>query len=94
MKVHIAYALPLRQVIQSVDVPEGTSIHGAIEASGILEQLPQVDFSRNKVGIFGKVKPLDTLVADGDRIEIYQPITVDPKKIPKRKTAAPAKEGK
>jgi uncharacterized protein len=92
MKVHIAYALPSRQVVQSVDVPEGTSIRSAIEVSGVLEQLPHVDLTRNKVGIFGKVKPLDTVLADGDRVEIYQPITVDPKKIPKRKTAGATKE--
>jgi len=93
MKVNIAYALPTRQVVQSVEVPEGTSIRGAIEVSGVLEQLPNVDLNRNKVGIFGKVKPLDTVLAAGDRVEIYQPITVDPKKIPKRKTAGAAKEG-
>lgn len=87
MKILIAYALPSRQVVQPLEVPEGTSIRAAIEASGVLEQIPHVDLGRNKVGVFGKVKPLETILADGDRVEIYQPITVDPKKIPKRRTA-------
>lgn len=69
------------------DVPEGTSIQAAIESSGILEQLPQVDLQKNKVGIYGKAKPLDTVLAAGDRIEIYFPVTVDPKSLPKRKPA-------
>lgn len=94
MKINIAYAVPGRQVVQSLNVPEGTTIRAAIEQSGILEQLPQIDLTRNKVGIFGKVKPLDSTLAEGDRIEIYHPITIDPKSVPKRKNMAPAAEGK
>lgn len=87
MKISIAYAVPGRQVLQSHNVPDGTTIRGAIESSGILEQLPMVDLDKNKVGIFGKAKPLDTLVSPGDRVEIYFPVTVDPKTLPKRKAA-------
>lgn len=87
MKIAIAYAVPGRQVLMSHDVPEGTTIQAAIESSGILEQLPQVDLQKNKVGIYGKAKPLDTVLAAGDRIEIYFPVTVDPKSLPKRKPA-------
>lgn len=86
MKISIAYAVPGRQVVQSLDVPEGTTILTAINSSGILEQLPQLDLERNKVGIFGKAKALDSVLSAGDRIEIYQPITIDPKTVPKRKT--------
>ncbi|MBS0512958.1 MAG: RnfH family protein [Proteobacteria bacterium] len=88
MKISIAYAVPGRQVLQAVDVPEGTTIRGAIEASGILEQLPGFSFEQQKVGIFGKVKPLDTVLAAGDRVELYHPVTIDPKAIPKKKPAA------
>ena len=88
MKITIAYAVPGRQVLINHDVPEGTTIQAAIESSGILEQLPQVDLSKNKVGIWSKAKPLDTVVAAGDRIEIYFPVTVDPKTLPKRGKAA------
>ncbi len=87
MKIAIAYAVPGRQVLISHDVPEGSTIQAAIESSGILEQLPQVDLQKNKVGIYGKAKPLDTVLAAGDRIEIYFPVTVDPKSLPKRKPA-------
>jgi len=95
MKISIAYAVPGRQVLIGHDVPEGTTIQDAIESSGILEQLPQVDLQKNKVGIFSKAKPLDTVLSAGDRVEIYFPVTVDPKTLPKRKPAekkAPAAE--
>lgn len=91
MKIAIAYAVPGRQVLIAYNVPEGATIQAAIESSGILEQLPHVDLQKNKVGIFGKVKPLDTVLADGDRVEIYFPVTVDPKTLPKRKPAADKK---
>lgn len=91
MKISIAYAVPGRQIIVPHNVPEGTTIQAAIESSGILEQLPQVDLQKNKVGIFSKAKPLDTVLAEGDRIEIYFPVTVDPKTLPKRKPAAEKK---
>lgn len=92
MKITIAYAVPGRQVLLVHDVPEGTTIQAAIESSGILEQLPQVDLQKNKVGIFSKAKPLDTVLNAGDRVEIYFPVTVDPKTLPKRKPAAEKKD--
>ena len=91
MKIAIAYAVPGRQVLAAHHVAEGTTIQAAIESSGILEQLPHLDLQKNKVGIFGKVKPLDTVLAEGDRVEIYFPVTVDPKALPKRKPAAEKK---
>ena len=39
------------------------------------------------MGVFGKIKPLDTVLAEGDRVEIYQPIVIDPKTAPRRKRA-------
>lgn len=91
MKISIAYAVPGRQVLIAHNVPEGTTIQSAIESSGILEQLPNVDLQKNKVGIFGKAKPLDTPLAEGDRVEIYFPVTVDPKTLPKKKAATEKK---
>lgn len=91
MKISIAYAVPGRQVLVAHNVAAGASIQVALESSGILEQLPQFDLQKNKVGIFGKVKPLDTVLAEGDRVEIYFPVTVDPKSLPKRKPAAEKK---
>lgn len=92
MKISIAYAVPGRQILLPIGVPEGTTIRSAIEISGILEQLPNFDFGRQKVGIYGKVKPLETMLAEGDRVELYQPVTADPKTVPKRKDKEAAKD--
>jgi len=94
MKVGIVYATPARQSWLTIDAPEGSTVKEAIEKSGILRQFPEIDLATQKVGIFGKATQLDTVVEEGARIEIYRPITADPKTVrrrPRDGAAAPAK---
>lgn len=84
MKVGVVYALPKRQSWLTIDVPEGTTVGQAIEKSGILHQFPEIDLATQKVGIFGKSAALDAVVEEGARIEIYRPITADPKTVKRR----------
>ena len=79
LHIEVVYALPTRACLISVDVPSGTTIKQGIELSGILKQCPDIDLSKNKVGIFGKLKELDTRLNDGERVEIYRPLKADPK---------------
>jgi putative ubiquitin-RnfH superfamily antitoxin RatB of RatAB toxin-antitoxin module len=87
MQVGVAYAEPHQQVWLQLEVPEGSTLAEAIERSGILTRCPQIDLKKNKVGIFGKIAKLSTPLNEGDRVEIYRPITVDPKTVPRRKLA-------
>lgn len=79
MMVAVAYALPERQVVATLRVAGGTSVDEAIRQSGILRQFPEIDLATCKVGIFGKSVPHDQLLNDGDRVEIYRPLLIDPK---------------
>ena len=79
MKVSVTYALPERQAWLDVDVPEQATVRDAIEASGILRTFASVDLSTQKVGIFGKAVSLQARLEPGQRVEIYRPITADPK---------------
>ena len=87
MKIGIAYALPQRQAWFDVELPDGATIQDAINRSGILKQFPEINLEKNKVGIFGKVSKLDAVLKDGDRVEIYRPITCDPKTVPRKAKA-------
>ena len=62
-------------------IPLGTTVLEAIERSGILQRFPsiQVDSLSNRVGIFGNIVPLETKLKEGDRVEIYRPLILDPK---------------
>lgn len=85
--VEVAYALPHQQVILPVKVPEGATTEQAIMASGILAKFPEIDLSKNKVGIFGKLARLDTVLRERDRVEIYRPLIADPKEVRRQRAA-------
>jgi hypothetical protein len=44
-----------------------------------------LNLKKQKIGIYGKITKLTAPLSDGDRVEIYRPITVDPKTVPQRK---------
>jgi putative ubiquitin-RnfH superfamily antitoxin RatB of RatAB toxin-antitoxin module len=83
--IEIAYALPDRQKIFSLSVEEGTIIEKAIELSGVLQEFPEIDLAKQKVGVFSKPKELTDTVKPGDRIEIYRPLLIDPKERRRRR---------
>lgn len=87
MKAKVAYATLRRQALLSVELPDGATVKDAIMNSGILKQFPEIDLEKQKVGVFNKVAALDAKLAEGDRVEIYCPLTVDPKTVKKKKDA-------
>jgi putative ubiquitin-RnfH superfamily antitoxin RatB of RatAB toxin-antitoxin module len=65
-------------VVIDLDIEVGCTLEQAIAKSSLLAQFPEIDLTQNKIGIYGKLKPLDTVARDGDRIEIYRPLQADP----------------
>ncbi len=88
MQIGVAYAEPDQQVWIKLEIPQGSTLLEAVHRSGILNRFPQLDLKRQKVGIFSKLVKLDTPLREGDRVEIYRPITVDPAKVKRRKLDA------
>ena len=79
IRVEVVYAHPDEQVLVTLEVEAGTTAREAIERSAILERFPEIDLARMPVGIFGRVTDLGTRLVEGDRVEIYRPLLVDPK---------------
>ena len=79
--VEVAFARPDRQEIIPVTVPEGTTAVEAVKLSGIVDIFPEVDPDSIDMGIFGKVikKPAEHALREGDRVELYRPLKIDPK---------------
>jgi len=75
INVEVVYADPTQQLIKSLQVMPNASIKDCIMASELVQAVPELDLTVNKVGIFGVVKTLNETVSDGDRIEIYRPVT-------------------
>ncbi|MEO6921200.1 MAG: RnfH family protein [Collimonas sp.] len=78
IQIQVCYATPAIQALKKLSVPAGTLLHDGIKRSGLLEQMREIDLSCWRVGIYGKLKTLDTVLRDQDRIEIYRPLIADP----------------
>jgi len=87
LNVEVCYALPEKQLLIPLKLPEGATLQQALEASGILEKHPEIDLKKNKFGIFAKLSKPDTVLRAGDRIEIYRPLIADPKEVRKQRAA-------
>lgn len=80
-EIEVAYALPEKQKLLKLEVPEGTSVYEAAKLAGMDAFFPGLDITQSKLGIFGKLvaRPDEQQVKQGDRVEIYRPLIADPK---------------
>ena len=81
LQVQLCYATPTQEVLLDLEVEQGTTIEQAIIQSAI----PGIDLTSMPVGLFGKKRPLDTVLRERDRIEIYRPLVADPKESRRRR---------
>lgn len=76
----VAWALPDRQFLWAVDLPARASVGEALEmarrAAGAGVNVP---WDTAQVSIFGEPCTRQTLPRDGDRIEIYRELGIDPR---------------
>lgn len=79
MRIEVAYARPDIQVVIELEVPAGATVADAIRHSGLLARYPEINLGKNGVGIYGEPTELDRPLCDGDRVEIYRLLIVDPK---------------
>ncbi len=92
VEIEVVYAAVDQQVLLAVTVASGTSLRGAVQASGIAVWFPELDLADCPLGIFGKVvaDAEARVVQSGDRIEIYRPLLVDPKEVRRLRAAKAA----
>lgn len=86
ISVEVAYATPEKQLILQVDVIVGTTAFEAVELSGIMNDFDAINLKKDAIGIFSKVLdgknmplPKEYILSARDRVEIYRPLTIDPK---------------
>ncbi len=85
IRVEIVYALSDHQTIAQLELDSTSTVRQAISASGILQAHPEIDLERASVGVWSKRVSLEDGLVDGDRVEIYRPLTADPKTIRRRR---------
>ena len=79
IEVEIAYLTEELQVLLTIQLNQAATVQQAIECSGILKRFPEINLNQCPVGIFHKRVSLDAQLEDGDRIEIYRALVIDPK---------------
>ncbi|MBA1275296.1 RnfH family protein [Stutzerimonas azotifigens] len=91
--VEVVYALPDRQVLLRLSLPEGTTAREAALRSGMEQHFPGLDLQAAPLGVFGKAvaKPDERVLEEGERVEIYRPLVADPKEVRKQRAAEAAK---
>ena len=77
--VEVVFAAPDTQSLLTVRVAAGASVAEAIERSGIAAKHRDFDLDALATGIWGREVDRSTLLKDGDRIELYRPLSIDPR---------------
>lgn len=79
IRVELVYATADVQALIPMSLPVGATVADALSASGIEKQYPGADFSELQSGIWGHLVTRERVLVDGDRVEIYRPLQLDPK---------------
>jgi putative ubiquitin-RnfH superfamily antitoxin RatB of RatAB toxin-antitoxin module len=91
LTVEVVYALPEAQDAVTLQLPPGATLRDAVVRSGLLERHPEIDLAVQKLGVFGAPAALDRPLADGDRVEIYRTLVMDPKEARRRRALGNAR---
>ncbi|NRA24122.1 MAG: RnfH family protein [Oleispira sp.] len=93
IEIEVVYGLAHKQKLVSLQVELGTTVRQGAELSGLDKEFPGLDIAESKLGIFGKAvrNPDAELLKEGDRIEIYRPLLIDPKAARANRAAKAAK---
>jgi putative ubiquitin-RnfH superfamily antitoxin RatB of RatAB toxin-antitoxin module len=76
----VAYALPERQWLWPLELPDAATVADALAAARVLAvDAPALPWDDATVGIYGVACARDAPFRDGDRIEVYRPLAADPR---------------
>lgn len=83
LKVEIVAAVPRNAAVVTVELPEGATVRDALAAARLVH--------RGSIGIFGQQASAESRLSDGDRIELYRPLALDPKEARRRRARRSAR---
>lgn len=87
MRIEVAWVSPESQLLIAVDLPDGATVADALEAArNTSSEFP--DWADRPVGVWGRVVPPESALRDGDRVEVYRKLLIDPREARRRYAAA------
>lgn len=79
IQVEVIYLSEQAMFQKNLELSEGATIEDAIQVSGLLESFTELVDRELVVGVYGKKLPMTQRVSNGDRVEVYRPLLIDPK---------------
>ena len=89
--IEVVLAMPEQQELVALEMEPGSTIEAAIRQSAILDLFDGFELDPEKVGVFGRKAAMDTVLRNGDRVEIYRPLIIDPKEVRRQRALKQAK---
>jgi uncharacterized protein len=81
----VVYAAAGKQILRQVELAEGSTVKQAIDASEITGMLPAGVIDLHHLGVFARKVAPDHILQNGDRVEIYRPLMLDPMEARRRR---------
>jgi putative ubiquitin-RnfH superfamily antitoxin RatB of RatAB toxin-antitoxin module len=88
MRIEVAYADPERTALKVYSLEAPATVADALALAACDPCFAGIDLTRSTLGIFGRVVSRDRALAHGDRVEIYRPLTADPKLVRRSRAAS------
>ncbi|CAM2859076.1 protein yfjF [Legionella steigerwaltii] len=87
VKVELVYVTIEKTTVHIIlDLQDGATVFDALKASGIFNTHPET--RDMPVGIYAKQVSLEHVLQEGDRVEIYRPLVLDPKEKRRQKATS------
>lgn len=78
-EIEVVFAESEKQALTVLVVTSGATIKEVVAMSGVLDQFPHQNRDELTFGVWGRVANDDQVVKDGDRVEVYRPLELDPR---------------
>lgn len=88
IRVEIAFAVRDKQVLRELTVPAGSTVADVLAASALEREFPGGELRNTQPGIWGRPVDPGHRVEEGDRIEFYRPLEIEPREARRRLAGA------
>jgi putative ubiquitin-RnfH superfamily antitoxin RatB of RatAB toxin-antitoxin module len=79
VRIEVTYALPHGAICRIYELPACATVADALRAASADAAFASIDLTRSPIGVFGVAARGEQPLNEGDRVEIYRPLPVDPK---------------
>jgi hypothetical protein len=78
IRIEVVFGVPETQMLVELSVPADATVADAIRLSKLCAAFPEHQFSELSTGIWGRPVAREQRLKNGDRVEIYRELEVDP----------------